>query len=310
MLIEGETFDDILRKSLCGILRQGHPIKPSKGDATEVIGACLKLQNPRARFSRTENRSVLYSALGETLWYLSGSDEFDFIERYIPRYRQRCGTPAHIERSEAAYGPRLKRQLGFIMSSVRKPDTRKAVLAIYGEADHLNRYDVPCTCTLQFFPRAGVLHAMAQMRSNDVYVGMAHDIFAFTLLQELLATSVGLGLGVYVHQAGSFHLYDGDRAKAEKYLAGGIADTVPMDLMPAGEPWAGLDWVLGAEASLRAGNPIPDASGVDPYWQDLARLLEVRRLREAGDQAGLRAIRDAMHSKAFRTFIQDEIGRA
>src|SRR3954467_11061230 len=106
MFIEGETFDDILRKGLRQLLDQGHPIRPSKGDATEVIGACLKLQNPRARFSRTETRGVLYSALGETLWYLSGSDEFDFIEHYIPGYRQRCETPADVKRSEAAYGPR------------------------------------------------------------------------------------------------------------------------------------------------------------------------------------------------------------
>jgi thymidylate synthase len=310
MYIEGETFDDILRESLRGILQHGNPIKPSKGPGTEVLGACLKVRNPRARFSRDENRSVLYSALGEALWYLSGSDEFDVVEHYIPQYRERCETPPDVRHSEAAYGPRLKSQMEFIKGQVCKPDTRKAVIAIYREADQKNLYDVPCTCVLQFFPRSGALHAMAQMRSNDVYVGMAHDIFAFTMLQEFLARAAGLELGTYIHQVGSLHLYDGDRKRAERYIDRGIADTIPMDPMPMGDPQPGLDWLLGTETALRAGGSIPDASGVAPYWQDFARLLQIRKLRQAGDQSGLREIRDTMHSNVFRTFIQDEIGKA
>jgi thymidylate synthase len=291
-------------------LQHGHPIKPSKGPATEIIGACLKLHKPRARFSRDENRSVVYSALGETLWYLSGSDEFDVIEHYIPSYRQLCGTPPDIVHSETAYGPRLKSQMDFIKDQICKPDTRKAVISIYREEDQRNLYDVPCTCVLQFFPRSGALHAMAQMRSNDVYVGMAHDIFAFTMLQELLARAAGLELGTYVHQVGSFHLYDDHRERAQRYIARGIADTVPMDPMPAGDPQPGLDWLLGVETALRTGGSVPDALGIGPYWQDLARLLQVRKLRQASDQSGLLKIRDTMHSKVFRTFIQDEIGKA
>ena len=310
MFIEGETFDDLLRRGLQGILQHGHPIKPTKNEATELIGVCLKLDKPRARFSRTENRSVLYSALGETLWYLSGSDEFNVIEHYIPSYRKHCGSPPpEITTSEAAYGPRLTTQMEFIKKQIHKRDTRKAVIAIYREGDQKNSFDVPCTCVLQFFPRSGVLHAMAQMRSNDVYKGMAHDIFAFTMLQEFLARSADLELGSYIHQVGSFHLYDSDRVRAEAYIARGIPDTIPMDPMPPGDPQLGIKWLLSAEASLRLGGEIPDASGIEAYWQDLARLLQVKKLSNGTNQLELRAIRDAMHTKVFDTFLQDEISR-
>lgn len=67
MYFEGNTFDDLLRAALQAILDRGRPIKPSKGDALEIIGATLRLTNPLARFSRTEDRGVLFSALGETL---------------------------------------------------------------------------------------------------------------------------------------------------------------------------------------------------------------------------------------------------
>ncbi|MBZ6077360.1 thymidylate synthase [Microvirga puerhi] len=311
MDIEGETFDDLLRKSLQLLLERGHPIEPTKKKAIELIGVCLRLENPRARFSRTENRGVLYSALGETLWYLSGSDEFDPIEYYIQGYRKHCGSPpADVKSSEAAYGPRLASQMEFIKEQIRKRDTRKAVISIYRQADQQNQYDVPCTCILQFFPRSGALHAMAQMRSNDVYMGMAHDIFAFTMLQELLARSASLEVGTYIHQVGSFHLYDKDRTKAEKYLKRGVPDTVPMDAMPEGDPEGGLSWLLGMERALRVGKAMPDASDIDPYWQDLARLLQVRQLRKAKDRVGLRAIREGMHTKVYHTFIQDEISKA
>jgi len=150
---------------------------------------------------------------------------------------------------------------------------------------------------------------MAQMRSNDAYKGMAHDIFSFTFIQEMLAKSAGLSLGSYIHQVGSFHLYDDDMDRAKRYVDGGIADTIPMPPMPA-QPQSGLDWLLRTAASLRDGGKILNARDIDPYWQDLARILQVRMARKARDQAGMIAIRDAMHSDVFRTFILDEIGKA
>ncbi len=310
MYFEGETFDDLLRAGLQAILERGRPIKPSKWDALEIIGATLRLTNPLARFSRTEDRGVLFSALGETLWYLSGSDEFEPILHYIPRYRERCETPPNVTRAEAAYGPRLASQMPFIVEKVQQRDTRKAVISIYREADHGNEFDVPCTCTLQFLPRSDGLHAVAQMRSNDAFTGMAHDVFAFTFLHELLARTAGLPLGHYVHQVGSFHLYEDDREGAARYLAGGLADNIPMDPMPEGDPWPALGWLLEAEAALRCGAPPSQTSGVEPYWRDLADLLRVRPLRKAGDKDGLARIMCDMRSRCFRTFLQDELARA
>jgi thymidylate synthase len=127
MYIEGETLDDLLRASLYAVMARGHRIAPTKGNARELIGVTLRLANPLARFSRNESRGVLFSALGETLWYLSGSDDFDVIEYYIPRYRERCETPSEVSRSEAAYGPRLKAQLPFILRMLGKKDTRPGV---------------------------------------------------------------------------------------------------------------------------------------------------------------------------------------
>jgi len=309
MFIDGETIDDLLRKSIELVFADGCSIRPSKGPASELIGLSMKLQNPRARFSRTETRATLFSALGETLWYLSGSDEFDIIEYYIPSYRSHCNTPRDVQRSEAAYGPRLINQLQFVKSQITKPDTRKAVISIYRVEDHANLYDVPCTCTLQFFPRSGVLHAMGQMRSNDLYMGMAHDIFAFTFFQELLARSANLEVGAYYHQVGSLHLYEKDREKAARYLSSGIADTIPMSDMPPGDPDRGLQWLLSTECAIRGSQPLPSTISVDPYWRDLAGILALKALIARGTIEEMSAVRSAMSSDSFKTFITDEIAR-
>jgi thymidylate synthase len=64
------------------ILSRGEQIYPTKGGpngAFEIAGVLLEISNPRARLSRTETRGRIFSALGELLWYLSGSNEVDFI---------------------------------------------------------------------------------------------------------------------------------------------------------------------------------------------------------------------------------------
>ncbi len=83
MFISADTLDDALRQAFTRLLRTKTRTSSGKGLAREIIGATLKIQSPRARFSRTENRAVQFSCLGETLWYLSGSNSLDHITYYI-----------------------------------------------------------------------------------------------------------------------------------------------------------------------------------------------------------------------------------
>lgn len=39
------------------------------------------------------------------------------------------------------------------------------------------------------------------MRSNDAYLGFPHDVFFFTMIQELVARSLGIRVGDYHHFA-------------------------------------------------------------------------------------------------------------
>src|SRR5687767_9497076 len=107
MLFKAETLDDVLNEVMRRLLRRGARIRAGKGPAREFTGVLIELADPKARLSRTEGRGVLISFLGETLWYLSGSDRLDQIEYYIPKYRTFINASRRAVRAPGAYGPRL-----------------------------------------------------------------------------------------------------------------------------------------------------------------------------------------------------------
>lgn len=308
MHLKADTLDDLLQDLFPRLLKTRNRTQSTKGAARELTAVLLSIRNPRARFSHTENRATLFSCLGETLWYLSGSDKLDFIEHYIPSYRTFADLPEGAEVVPSAYGPRLfggaeASQMAVVIDRMKgKKDTRRAVVQIFRASDLLETVgDVPCTCTLQFLARGNALHLIANMRSNDAYRGLPHDVFAFTLIQELVARSLGLDVGTYSHFVGSLHLYELNELGARRYLSEGWQEKLQMPQMPVGDPWPGLNWLLNQEARIRAGSRESiTTDDAEPYWADLARLLRIRALITD------HALREIVHDKrAMSTPVYD-----
>lgn len=199
MRLSDQTLDDLLRKLFPKLLSSRIDISASRGHARELFGVLLELNHPRARLSRSETRGRPFSCLGEFLWYLSRDNKLDFIRYYIPAYEKETEDGETIY---GAYGPRLFDQRGHdqlrnVINLLRShPELRRAVIQLFNAEDIARRYkEVPCTCTLQFLVRRKRLHMLTTMRSNDAYKGLPHDIFCFTMLQEVVARTLGLELG-------------------------------------------------------------------------------------------------------------------
>ncbi len=193
-----------------------------------------------------------------------------------------------------------------------KKDTRQAVIQIFDAADLQNSTtDVPCTCTLQFLARGGSLHMFTNMRSNDAYLGLPHDVFAFTIIQELVARNISLEVGVYNHAVGSLHLYDDNERQAKEYLDEGWQEKITMPPMPAGDPWPSIEWLQGMETSIRLGHGESlNFEGINPYWADLARLLRIKALFDANDKRGIVREKNAMSCKVYDAFIRGKAEKA
>lgn len=309
MRVSGNTLDDVLFQVLKGLLSRGRQIKPSKGAAREVIGAALTLKNPRARFSRAESRSIIFSCLGEFLWYLSGSNSLKFIKYYIPAYGVNSDDGNTLF---GAYGPRLflpkgSSQFDELLKNLReKSDSRQAILQLFRASDlTAGTKDVPCTTTIQFFKRRKRLHALVSMRSNDAFIGLPHDIFSFTMLQELLARSIDCEVGTYHHFVGSLHLYESDAEKARRYIAEGFQRTTQaMPPMPAGDPSQSLRWLQLVERKFRnASLQAVPANTHDNYWNDLARLLLIKAHFVSKNSKAITSERKRMRSAVYNDFI-------
>jgi len=150
------------------------------------------------------------------------------------------------------------------------------------------------------------------MRSNDVFIGLTHDVFSFTMLQEIVANSLSLGLGSYKHMVGSLHLYDTNRRAARDFLnEGWQSTTTPMPAMPEGDPWPAIDLLLSAESTIRIGgaSSVKPSMTVDPYWSDLVRLLQIFRYSRDRDGNGIRGAGAEMVSSIYAPFIQRRLAR-
>lgn len=202
----------------------------------ENINTTLILTNPRDRLVTLPSREMSFRYLaGELAFYFSMSDELDFISRYS-KFWNKCSDDG--ETVNSCYGKKLMSrflyddqpfngsQIGYAIKQLEKDkDSRKAISLIYTPVNtDLDTKDNPCTMYLQFMIRNNELNLVVNMRSNDIWFGLPYDLAFFTIMQELVFTELkksvypDLELGKYFHNAGSFHLYEKDFAKAEKVV--------------------------------------------------------------------------------------------
>ena len=270
----------------------------------------LRIHKPRARIGRSENRGKPFSALGEWLWYLSGSDTLEFIEPYVPRYAD----DAVGGILEGAYGPRLMRMRDGIdqFSSIElllkeRPGSRRAVIQLFNAEDIAKRHkEIPCTTTMQFHMRDGQLHLSVTMRSNDAYFGLTHDVFCFTLIQDMMARRLGADIGEYMQYIGSMHVYTHKLDDVRAYVAEGVQQAIEMPPMPSGDPFKLIGRLLNVEQRLRSGETLDASTEMDdPYWADIIRFLQVFWAREwESDYPNrLRELRAELATKTFRPYI-------
>jgi len=310
LYIKEDTLDDLLNSVYTKLLKRKGKVVATKGSFREITGALLHLKRPRARLSRAEGKGKLFSCLGELAWYLSGSKDLKFITHYIPLYKNSSDDGKTVY---GGYGPRMvgagnKNQLNSIIKILsEKSSSRQAVIQLFDAKDILKPHkDIPCTCTLQFLIRNKKLHMFTSMRSNDVYLGLPHDVFAFTMIQEILARSLDCEIGEYKHYVSSLHLYEKDFESAESYINSGFQQIIEMPEMPKGDPWPSIQILLESEEKIRGDvDFVLSELKLDPYWLDLIRILQFFHLTKSQASSSLvDPILQAMNSRVYSAYLE------
>src|SRR5262245_33853776 len=83
-----------------------------------------------------------------------------------------------------AYGPKFVDQLPYVIETLKHdPLSRRAVINVWRDSPGSSK-DTACLMTLQFLVRKEDLYCIANMRSSDVWLGLANDLATFTYLAE------------------------------------------------------------------------------------------------------------------------------
>lgn len=270
----------------------------------EKLACKFSIKNPLDRLPYVPARkfSITY-VIAELLWYLSAEDKTAWIANYSSFWNNISDDG---QTANSAYGARIFKphpriaggtftQWDYVKEELtRDPDSRRAVIHIRTPWDSVKaKLDVPCTLSLQFFIRDEKLQLVVHMRSSDLILGIAYDIPAFTLMQELMAAELGVGMGTYTHISNSLHIYESHFGMVEEMISRDACIRAkeihvaagPMPAMPSSPPTDGLYQV---ESILRScGNLDAIMSTVNTsnnelgtsssYWSDWVKILAAHR---------------------------------
>lgn len=188
----------------------GKFVSPRGMGVKELFAQQIVLTNPRQRLAYLPERkfSIVYAVVESLLLALceNRTIAFSYFNKAMGNFSDN-GKTMH-----GAYGYRISPAVNDIIKKLKSDkDSRQAVLTIYNHEKDLCNYngkDVPCTLSLQFLVRDDKLNMIVTMRSNDAVLGLPYDIYNFTNFQEVIANTLGIDVGTYVHQVGSLHVYE------------------------------------------------------------------------------------------------------
>jgi thymidylate synthase len=153
----------------------------------------------------------------EVFWIAGGREDAALPTHWNPALPRYCGaTPTY----HGAYGHRLRKHFGIdqldrvYRALMSAPESRQCVLQLWDSTVDLPQpnglpaaCDIPCNVVAMPKVRAGRLEWMQIIRSNDVFLGLPHNIVQFTALQEMLAGWLGIVPGDYCQMSDSLHIY-------------------------------------------------------------------------------------------------------
>jgi len=188
----------------------------------EIIGAkyIVPMANPVP--SIPERKLGFKFAAAEPWWILSGKNLLSDIHPF--------GKMAPYSDDgyfmSGAYGPKIVDQLAYVCKTLADDKgSRQAVINIWRERPGPSK-DIPCTLSLQFLIRAGMIHCVATMRSSDAYMGLPYDSILFSLTSAYVLSIMrhhygcghSLELGKLHLTLGSAHLYDRDFESVDRII--------------------------------------------------------------------------------------------
>lgn len=146
---------------------------------------------------------------------LAGSSSVAFLNRFSKQIKEYSDNGYTFH---GAYGDRWANHFGFdqldaIVHMLKKtPNSRRAVLTMWDPTADLESFskDLPCNTHIYFRIKQGELDMTVCNRSNDMVWGMlGANIVHMSILQEYLASAIGVNVGRLHQFTNNLHVYRG-----------------------------------------------------------------------------------------------------
>jgi hypothetical protein len=328
-LVHGSSIDSVIVETLNFVLENGQQVEGPNGlsigagrETREVENLPIELTNMRCRVPTNPGVTFnLYAAVGRLAWTLAASNRLSEIEFYDAGASRFSDDGLTIPGSCDGYrlfNPRVGvNQLEEVVRLLRdEPSSRRAFAVVYQAEDAGRRScDVPCIVGIGFSIRHNLVNASLIMRSSNVVRLLAHDIFTYTMLVELVAAAIDRDLGTLHVFCLSSHVYSDEMDRALAWLRTPVEarEVAQMSPIPCAEPLSDARAFARAESRLRAlptridGRVARDefeaARRLLPdYWLGCVAVLLRPRL---GDDSQAVALRKILNAHVVNTFGVD-----
>lgn len=261
--------------------------------------------------------------LFESLWIISEWNDVKTLAYFLPNIRDYSDDTNTFH---GAYGFRMRmfNQIKNVVKELRRDqDSRRAVIALWIpslDAGYRGK-DMPCNTTLYFKIREGALNLTICNRSNDMIWGAyGANAVQFSIVQEYVASMVGVRVGYMYQFSDSFHIYpDTDVWKRCKEIPLMVDDPYDRgDVTPAplvDEP--SCFWLEVHEFMIRVNEAITDNIDLEPIndmhnsfiTETALPMFNVLRYHKQKDTAGALIHAESIQALDWQLAVQQWLQR-
>ena len=175
----------------------------------------------------TTKKVHLKSIIHELLWFIKGDTNVKYLQDNGVRiWNEWAGEDGelgpvygHQWRSWETTDGRVIDQFADVIEQIKtNPDSRRLIVNAWNIGDLEKMALPPCHMMFQFYVADGKLSCQLYQRSADVFLGVPFNIASYALLTLMIASSLGLEPGEFVHTLGDAHIYNNHMEQVKTQL--------------------------------------------------------------------------------------------
>lgn len=176
----------------------------------------------------TTKKVHMKSVIHELLWFLQGNTNIKYLTdngvRIWNEWADENGDLGPVYgkqwRSWQGADGKTHDQIKWLINELKtNPSSRRLIINAWNVGELEKMALPPCHCMFQFYCQNGALSCQLYQRSADLFLGVPFNISSYALLTMMIASSLGLKPGEFVHTFGDVHIYNNHIEQVETQLS-------------------------------------------------------------------------------------------